>query len=355
VGNVTLTQGYKQIEQPPRQQRRRRVSEGLISMLNVVSKSTREKPGWIDAADTLWYSPHKTEFDISTAEQLAGLAKIVNDTDALHDPFKGKTVRLVSDIDLAGREWTPIGSSYSYSFMGTFDGGGRTIANLTIHRTEKPEESFYACVGLFGLNSGTLRNIRLTRVHVFSSYAEFYYVGGGLVGENYGKIEDCAVNGDIFSAFRSGSDSDSDSDSYTGGLAGVNNGTLTGCHASGNVSSSAHNAYAGGLVGEDSGGTITDCTTGGSISSSSVHFSAAGGLVGYVGDGGTITGCTTGGTSVGADSESGDAHRGGFIGYVDGRDSWENVTLADNRNKTGLSPAIGLDNRKRPPRPSDDI
>jgi hypothetical protein len=45
----------------------------------------------------------------------------------------------------------------------------------------------------------------------------------------------------------------------------------------------------------------------------------------------------------------------GFIGYVDGRDSWENVTLADNRNKTGLSPAIGWDNRKRPPRPSDDI
>ena len=79
---------------------------------------------WIDSADVSWYDEGQTEFTISTEQQLAGLAKLVNDGNT----FQDKTVRLDADLSLVERDWTPIGSGASAGtvemrFRGTFSAG----------------------------------------------------------------------------------------------------------------------------------------------------------------------------------------------------------------------------------------
>ncbi len=132
---------------------------------------------WTGAIDTSWYSESATSFEISTADQLAGLAAIVNGTASgiSEDTFNGKTVTLTDDIDLggsnasgtwAGTSWTPIGNATftynksdasenptyvtqtGYAFLGTFDGAGHTISNLYI-------ASANGYLGLFGCAGGT--------------------------------------------------------------------------------------------------------------------------------------------------------------------------------------------------------
>jgi hypothetical protein len=248
--------------------------------------STDDGVTWASVADTSWYSPYKTEFVISSDRQLAGLAKLVNETKTgtLRDSFSGKTIRLAASINLAGREWTPIGTSYSYyphHFGGTFDGGKHTISNMTVDM-ESSSNTVYA--GLFGYNEGTIKNVILSDFSVSS------------------------------------------------------------------VSSSSSSSYAGGLVGLNSAGTITDCTASGSVSSYSSSLSSAGGLVGY-NSGGTIRDCTASGTDITATSERGDeyAYSGGFIGWFSSGGTLSGV------NSAAMSPKIRLDDRLNPPGPSDDI
>jgi hypothetical protein len=356
---------------------------------------------WDGTIDTLWYerNPNETEFTISTAEQLAGLAYIVNGTGTLHDNFSGKTIRLVSDLDLDRREWTPIGSEYNNSsiyvpsFRGTFDGGGGTITNM---KMEILDATGYA--GLFGRSNGTLKGIHLTDVNInISSY--YWYSVGGLAGENSGTITDCTASGNISYSFSSaasfydgGSGTSSTAgglvganysygiitncmasgnvysyayiSSQAGGLVGVNSGTITDCTTNGNVSSYSYKdgSRAGGLVGWNAEGTITDCMASGNVSSYFLGHdyprgprdACAGGLVGWngwQGHGGSITGCTASGKNISAiNSGYGKAYTGGFIGMH----TW-GTTLTNNRNNTGVSPAIGYDHRKDPPGPSDDI
>ena len=123
---------------------------------------------WDDYADTTWYSDSKTTFTITTAEQLAGLAKIVNgEINGVYDDFSGDTIYLGDDIDLKGifkfnvndnsyeligREWTPIGKSDDYPFKGTFDGKMHHINNLGVSKVK--------LAGLFGyVDSGTIQNV----------------------------------------------------------------------------------------------------------------------------------------------------------------------------------------------------
>lgn len=100
------------------------------------------------AVDTKWYNTSDTSFTINTAAGLAGLAAIVNGTagEIAQDSFSKKTITLGADINLAGHEWTPIGTSTN-QFLGTFDGGGKVISNLKISGNNSD-------VGLFGFTSG---------------------------------------------------------------------------------------------------------------------------------------------------------------------------------------------------------
>lgn len=73
---------------------------------------------WDGTADTSWYDENKTEFHLQTAEQLAGMAKLVNDNTA---NFKDKTVYLDNDLDLGGHEWISIGNGANTAW-GSFQG-----------------------------------------------------------------------------------------------------------------------------------------------------------------------------------------------------------------------------------------
>lgn len=121
---------------------------------------------WMGKADMGWYENGRSSFTIASAEELAGLAQIVN---AGADSFEGKTVALACDIDLGGKEWTPIGKSTrsgsvlaegSTPFKGVFDGQGHSITSLEV--TQGAEDDG---IGLFSALSGegaAIRNLKLS-------------------------------------------------------------------------------------------------------------------------------------------------------------------------------------------------
>ncbi len=150
---------------------------------------TYPSTNWIDSADTAWYVSHETdsEFTITTAEQLAGLAKLVNEGTS----FNNKTVKLGADIDLAGLDWTPIGTNAS-QFKGSFDGQNNVISNLTINSAEGWQ-------GLFGYVQGelktTIQNLTINNVSITSGGQ---YVGAlAASATNVKLIYNCNVTGTI--------------------------------------------------------------------------------------------------------------------------------------------------------------
>ena len=129
--------------------------------------------------DTSWYDASQNEFVIDTADELAGLAVLVNNGDS----FEGKTVSLGADIDLSGYpNWTPIGNA-THAFSGKFHGKTYGISNLYI---SLPENEY---VGLFGNITNEINGIYLSDSFV----AGYGYVGSiaGIV--NGGSIVDCIV------------------------------------------------------------------------------------------------------------------------------------------------------------------
>lgn len=116
---------------------------------------------WSAFADTSWYNTMDTAFTLTTAAELAGLAKLVNNGT---DTFLGKTITLGNDIDLAGKNWTPIGQG-SGEFQGTFDGGDHAIQNLQIDVPAATVTSFVALFGKLSVDA-VIRNLTLTVEHV---------------------------------------------------------------------------------------------------------------------------------------------------------------------------------------------
>jgi hypothetical protein len=279
---------------------------------------------WIEYADISWYDPDKSEFEIDTPFELAGVAKLANET-ASGEPradFSGKTIRLTEDIYLSGLQWTPIGDGSSYSFEGTFDGGGNAIAGLAISG-QKSADALYS--GLFGRvgKSGVVKDVNLADVNIdISSSPTFNAISsyaGGVAGQNSGAITGCSVSGYVSSSSsaklpRDGYPVSTTANSYVGGIAGQNDGTITGCGESGRVSGKASStsvygatgySYIGGIAGRNSG-EITGCGASGDVSSSTsastpgsgsnarlYSSSLAGGIAGQ--NSGSVTGCDTSG------------------------------------------------------------
>jgi formylglycine-generating enzyme required for sulfatase activity len=206
------------------------------------------------ADDTRWYTDHtaETAFTVSTADELAGLADIVNgDAKGVNRcNFSGKTIRLAADIDLSGYAsdggWSPIGDKYvdvsdgidDRVFAGTFDGGGHVVKNLTINR---PDGHYQ---GLFGyVDGGVVRNIGLIGVRIrgenFVGGVAGYVAGGGSVVKSYCTGE---AGGRI----------------AVGGIAGVvDGGKVDNCYSAAAVSGENE---VGGVVGSvrSVGGSVTD-------------------------------------------------------------------------------------------------
>ena len=236
-------------------------------------------------------------YTVTSADGLMNVAELVNG---------GKTdinITLDKNIDLTGKDWTPIGTDYDNSYKGTFDGGGHTITGLTFTTNDE-----YA--GLFGwLNrAGTVKNVVMEGVQITSNQI---YGGsiGGVVGYSWGTIENCSVSGSVsgtdcvggvVGSQKAGSIIGCSSSAtvkgkhYVGGVAGEKWGTMTACYATGNVTleiASQKNNFGGGVVGLNGGSRVLACYATGNVTSTgsstgNVHI---GGLFGdsYT----TVTAC----------------------------------------------------------------
>lgn len=204
-------------------------------------------------------------YTVTSAEGLKNIAELVNEEWKLDI-----NIILTNNIDLTGIDWTPIGTSFSNSYTGTFDGGNHTITGLTVTGSNE-----YA--GLFGRigSGGKVMNVKLEGVQIESDN-EMSAVGG-VVGYSYGNIENCSVSGSV------------SSNSTAGGVVGAQlGGSITGCNTSATVKGVT---YAGGIAGyTNGGGSLTGCYATGSVTSSGSGTIYAGGVTG-TNDFGTLTAC----------------------------------------------------------------
>ena len=203
---------------------------------------------------------------------------------------------LTADIDLTGKDWTPIGTNFYNSYTGTFDGGGHTITGLTFTTNDE-----YA--GLFGwLNrAGTVKNVVMEGVQITSHQI---YGGsiGGVVGSGWGTIENCSVSGSVSGTV------------YVGGVVGVQiGGSITGCSSSATVKGMVD---VGGVAGQtNSGATMAACYATGNviIEMDPKKNIAGGGLVGFNAES-SVLACYATGNVTSTGSSTGNVYIGGFLG-----------------------------------------
>ena len=235
-------------------------------------------------------------YTVTSADGLMNVAELVNG---------GKTdinITLDKNIDLTGKGWTPIGTSFDNSYKGTFDGGGHTITGLTVTTNDQ-------FVGLFGyLNrAGMVKNVVMEGIQITSNH--MFGCTGGVVGYSWGTIENCSVSGSVSGTDCVGgvvgsqkagsiigccSSATVKGTHYVGGVAGEKWGTMTACYATGNVTleiASQKNNFGGGVVGLNGGSRVLACYATGNVTSTgsstgNVHI---GGLFGdsYT----TVTAC----------------------------------------------------------------
>ena len=240
------------------------------------------------AAKDLGYTIESNgSYTVTSADGLMNVAKLVNG---------GKTdinITLNTNINLTGKGWTPIGTSFDNSYKGTFDGGGHTITGLTVTTNDE-----YA--GLFGwLNrAGTVKNVVMEGIQITSNH--MFGCTGGVVGYSWGTIENCSVSGSV-----SGTD-------CVGGVVGSQKaGSIIGCCTSATVKGTH---YVGGVAGEK-WGTMTACYATGNVTLeiASQKNNFGGGVVGLNG-GSRVLACYATGNVTSTGSSTGNVHIGGFLG-----------------------------------------
>ena len=261
-------------------------------------------------------------YTVTSADGLMNVAELVNG---------GKTdinITLDKNIDLTGKDWTPIGTSFDNSYTGTFDGGGHTITGLTVTTNDE-----YA--GLFGwLNrAGTVKNVVMEGIQITSNH--MFGNTGGVAGFSWGTIENCSVSGSV-----SGT-------KCVGGVVGAQKaGSITGCSSSATVKGTVD---VGGVAGEK-WGSMTACYATGNVTLEidSPKNLSGGGLVGFNG-GSSVLACYATGNVTSTGSSTGNVHIGGFLG-----DNYTTVTacywknnheqgIGYNKKSTGATKVDGTD------------
>ena len=304
---------------------------------------------WDGTADTSWYVGHEldTEYHITTAEQLAGLAKVIN-TENAPVSFEGKTVYLDNDLDLAGHEWISIGNGLAqqnntqydpdwyYSFNGTFDGQGHVIYNLYSHDSLFNEERDCYMTGLFGqVFHGKVMNLGVADADIWVDPDDTSTYGMGILIDYLAGsvVENCWTSGSITGG--------SYFEKYIGGLVGCSlygsrdpsttSSRISGCYSTATITGnygSSSNAYnqkiqlwyadaLGGIMGRPIDGysghvVINDCWFGGKIVVNSIQANV-GGIIGYTDDA-NIGNCMVLTTDIGADPTDDDNTC--WIGYL---------------------------------------
>ena len=249
------------------------------------------------AAKDLGYAIESNgSYTVTSADGLMNIAELVNG---------GKTdinITLTADIDLTGKDWTPIGTGTRNLYSGTFDGGGHTIKGLTVTTNDQ-------FVGLFGyLNrAGMVKNVVMEGIQITSNH--MFGCTGGVVGYSWGTIENCSVSGSVSGTI------------YVGGVVGAQiGGSITGCSSSATVKGTVE---VGGVAGDmNSGATLTACYAMGNVTIEidPIKTIYGGGLVGFNGGKG-VRACYATGNVTSTGSSTGNVHIGGLFG-----DSYTTVT-----------------------------
>jgi hypothetical protein len=219
-----------------------------------------------------WYlaNPNATTFEVTTADELASIAAIVNGNwgGGGAVDFSGKTISLTNDVNLTG-EWTPIGT-YDVSgtstnpFNGTFDGGGNIVSGLVINDATFNHAGFFGYIG----SDATVKNLGVVNVNI----AAGDYVGGIAGYVDGGAIQNCYSTGTVKGR------------EYVGGIAGVVGGTVANSYSTAAISG---NRYAGGVVGRVMAGTVSYCYSTGAISGDGF----VGGVAGLMNGNSAVTNC----------------------------------------------------------------
>ena len=261
------------------------------------------------AAKDLGYTIESNgSYTVYNADGLLNVAELVNG---------GKSdinITLDTDIDLTGKNWTPIGTSFSNKYTGTFDGGGHTIKGLTVTTNDQ-------FVGLFGSigYAGTVKNVMMEDVQITSNRSSGF--AGGVAGYSDGTIENCSVSGSVSGTV------------YVGGVVGAQwGGSITGCSSSATVKGMVD---VGGVAGQTNVDvTLTACYATGDVTLEidPIKNISGGGLVGFNGGSGVLA-CYATGNVTSTGSSTGKVHIGGFLG-----DNYTTVTACywKNNHEQGI-------------------
>lgn len=171
--------------------------------------------GWTDgsgesgtAEDLGYFIQDDGSYTVYTANGLKEWAEAVQT-----DPTINCT--LTADINLTGKEWTPVGNS-GQTYNGTFDGQGHTITGLNISSPSEAVALFHNIGG-----GGKVMNLQLKNVTYKGSTAM-----GGIAHGNNGTITACSVMGTLTNTTNNGA---------VGGIAAINYGTITACWFNGTI------------------------------------------------------------------------------------------------------------------------
>ena len=203
---------------------------------------------------------------------------------------------LTADIDLTGKDWSPIGTNFYNSYTGTFDGGGHTIMGLTVTTNDQ-------YVGLFGRlgRAGTVKNVVMDGIQITCNHRLGY--AGGVAGFSWGgTIENCSVSGSVSGTI------------CAGGVVGIQwEASITGCSSSATVKGMVQ---VGGVAGEtNSGATMAACYATGNVTIEidPINNILGGGLVGF-NAGSSVLACYATGNVTSTGSGTGNVSIGGFLG-----------------------------------------
>ena len=258
------------------------------------------------------YDSNTNTYTVYNADGLMNVAELVNG---------GKTdinITLTADIDLTGKDWTPIGTDYDNSYTGTFDGGGHTITGLTV-TTNDEYAGLFGYLGNFNNGAATVKNVVMEGIQITCNHRLGY--AGGVAGFSWGTIENCSVSGSV-----SGTVS-------VGGVVGAQrDGSITGCSSSATVKGTLN---VGGVAGQTIfGATLTACYATGNVT---IEIDprqdiAGGGLVGF-NNGISLLACYATGNVTSTGSSTGYVHIGGFLG-----DNYTTVTACywKNNHEQGI-------------------
>ena len=246
------------------------------------------------AAKDLGYTIESNgSYTVTSADGLMNIAELVNG---------GKSdinITLDTDIDLTGKDWTPIGTDYDNAYTGTFDGGGHTITGLTV-TTNDQYAGLFGYLGKFG-KFCTVKNVVMDGIQITCNHR--LGSAGGVAGYSRAvTIENCSVSGSVSGTMRAG-----------GVVGGQNGGSITGCSSSATVKGTLN---VGGVAGEtNSGATMAACYATGNVTIEidPINNTLGGGLVGFNARG-SVLACYATGNVTSTGSSTGYVQIGGFLG-----------------------------------------